>query len=114
MVVPDTVNSRLEAGGHGGVTGSHRAGYKPGMQVLRLPFDHHTDGASLRHAAQPRLLGWQAAELVSDTLLVITEAHPDRKGRLGAYADPAKRHSRITCFSGVRGARAGVRRSRAD
>jgi anti-sigma regulatory factor (Ser/Thr protein kinase) len=43
------------------------------MQVLRLPFDHHTDGASLRHAAQPRLIGWQAAELIDDTLLVITE-----------------------------------------
>jgi anti-sigma regulatory factor (Ser/Thr protein kinase) len=43
------------------------------MQVLRLPFDHHADGASLRHAAEPHLIGWQAAELVDDTLLVITE-----------------------------------------
>ena len=43
------------------------------MQVLRLPFDHHTDGASLRHAARPHLISWQAAELVDDALLVITE-----------------------------------------
>jgi hypothetical protein len=43
------------------------------MQVLRLPFDHRTDSALLRQAAQRRLITWQAAELVDDTLLVITE-----------------------------------------
>nr|WP_296069264.1 ATP-binding protein [uncultured Actinoplanes sp.] len=43
------------------------------MQALRLPFDHDTDSASLRHAAEGRLAGWQAAEQVDDTLLVITE-----------------------------------------
>jgi hypothetical protein len=43
------------------------------MQAVRLPFDHDTDSASLRHAAEDRLLSWQAAELVDDTLLVITE-----------------------------------------
>ena len=43
------------------------------MQALRLPFDHDTDSASLRHAAEGRLLAWQNAELVNDTLLVITE-----------------------------------------
>jgi anti-sigma regulatory factor (Ser/Thr protein kinase) len=43
------------------------------MEVLRLPFDHHSDSAALRHAAQHRLSGWQTADQVDDTLLVITE-----------------------------------------
>jgi anti-sigma regulatory factor (Ser/Thr protein kinase) len=43
------------------------------MQVLRLMFDHHSESAPLRQAAQRCLLAWQASELVDDTLLVITE-----------------------------------------
>jgi hypothetical protein len=43
------------------------------MQALRLPFDHGTDSAALRHAARGPLTTWQPAELVDDTLLVITE-----------------------------------------
>ncbi len=43
------------------------------MDPLRLPFDHHTDSASLRHTAQHQLTDWQDREAVGDTLLVITE-----------------------------------------
>jgi hypothetical protein len=58
------------------------------MQVLRIPFDHHSESASLRHAAQGCLMTWQAQELVDDTLLVITELvqnvfqHTDDGGEL--------------------------------
>ncbi|MFI6077181.1 ATP-binding protein [Actinoplanes sp. NPDC051343] len=43
------------------------------MQVLRLPFDHGTDSATVRQVARGHLIHWQTAELVDDTLLVITE-----------------------------------------
>ncbi|MEV4407771.1 ATP-binding protein [Actinoplanes sp. NPDC049598] len=43
------------------------------MQALRLPFDHRTDTASLRHAAHGWLISWQDGDVVEDTLLVITE-----------------------------------------
>jgi hypothetical protein len=43
------------------------------MEVLRMPFDHDSDSAALRHAAHHSLAGWQTAEQVDDTLLVMTE-----------------------------------------
>ncbi|MEU8821296.1 ATP-binding protein [Actinoplanes sp. NPDC048796] len=43
------------------------------MHAMRLPFDHRTDSASLRHAAHGWLAARQAGELVEDTLLEITE-----------------------------------------
>ncbi|SNY47056.1 ATP-binding protein [Paractinoplanes atraurantiacus] len=43
------------------------------MQALRLPFDHGTDSASLRHAAHRWLVSRQDGEVVEDTLLVMTE-----------------------------------------
>ncbi|GAA0461618.1 hypothetical protein Ade02nite_16190 [Paractinoplanes deccanensis] len=43
------------------------------MQALRVPFDHRTDSAALRHAVHDRLVSRQAGEVVDDTLLVITE-----------------------------------------
>jgi hypothetical protein len=43
------------------------------VDPLRLPFDHHTDSASLRHTAHDKLAGWQEGDAVDDTLLVITE-----------------------------------------
>lgn len=58
------------------------------MQVLRLPFDHSSDSAALRHAARGHLIAWQAAEQVDDTLLVIAELvhnvirHTDDGGEL--------------------------------
>ena len=43
------------------------------MQVLRFPFDHRTDTASLRHASEKHLRAWQEPDVVDDTLLVVTE-----------------------------------------
>jgi anti-sigma regulatory factor (Ser/Thr protein kinase) len=43
------------------------------MKVLRFPFDHRSDSAALRHAAHHHLVEWQTADLIDDTLLVITE-----------------------------------------
>jgi anti-sigma regulatory factor (Ser/Thr protein kinase) len=43
------------------------------MEPLRLSFDHDTDSSALRHQAQHRLIFWQPADLVEDTLLVVTE-----------------------------------------
>jgi anti-sigma regulatory factor (Ser/Thr protein kinase) len=48
-------------------------GRDPDMEPLRLPFDHHIESGSLRHAARPCLAIWQAQDLVDDTLLVISE-----------------------------------------
>jgi anti-sigma regulatory factor (Ser/Thr protein kinase) len=66
------------------------------MTMLRLRFDHRCNSAALRRAARHRLAGWQTAELVDDTLLVITELvqnvirHTDDGGELAITGHPDK------------------------
>jgi anti-sigma regulatory factor (Ser/Thr protein kinase) len=43
------------------------------VNLIRVPFDHHPDSASIRRAARGVLADRQAPDTVDDTLLVITE-----------------------------------------